>query len=107
METKIINGEEVRVNRTERGTMYSKNFRSLKAEADAAGTREARIVPEKKAFFLGGNAYYIGPSLQGKNEEEIASIASQIQICESSVDGTKWVPCLFLPSTGKTITLKF
>ena len=102
--TTIINGENVRVNTTEKGTIYSKNFRSMKEEVLAAGTQDFRLNQERKSLFLGGKSYYVGPSLQGKSAAEIAALGRDIQICESSVDKEKWVPCLFLATQGEAGT---
>ena len=99
--TTVINGEEVRVNETSKGTVYSKNFRSLTEEVSACGTDYARLNPSKHAFFLGGNSYYVGPSLQDKDFNGLRAVAEQIQICDSSIDGENWVPTLFLPTVGE------
>lgn len=104
---KVINGEQVRVNTTAQGEIYSKNFRSLKEEVNSVGTADFRINKETHAFFLGGNAYYVGKSLHGMGANEIAAKAKDIQICDSSTDGSKWVPCLFLSNTGEAGTLMF
>ena len=106
-QTEIINGENVRVNNTPKGVMYSKNFRSLKEECAALGTVDFRVNVEKHSLFLRGNAYYVGPSLQGKGAKELASLGREIQICESSVDKEKWVPCLFLPTSGESASFSF
>lgn len=106
-QTEIINGESVRVNNTSKGVMYSKNFRSLKEECAVLGTVDFRVNVEKHSLFLRGNAYYVGPSLQGKSAQELASLGKDIQICESSVDGSKWVPCLFLPTSGESASFSF
>ncbi len=105
--TTVINGEQVRVNETEQGTIYSKNFRSMKEECSKAGTTDFRLNQEKHSLFLGGNSYYVGPSLQKKSVDEIAALGKDIQICESSVDGKRWVPCLFLATTGKGGSFNF
>lgn len=105
--TELINGENVRVNTTEKGKIYSKNFRSMKEECLAAGTTDFRVNQEKHSFFLGGNSYYVGPSLQGKNAAQIAALGKDIQICDSSVDGSKWVPCLFLATSGEAGNFSF
>lgn len=105
--TTVINGVEVRVSETAKGNIYSKNFRSLQEEANAKGTTYAEINAEKHAFFLNGSAYYIGPSLQGLSVQEIAEKASQISVCDSSVDGKTWVPCLFLSKASTRIELQF
>lgn len=99
--TTVINGEQVRVNNTEQGKIYSKNFRSMKEECNTQGTTDFRVNKEKHSFFLGGKAYYVGPSLQKMNAAEIAARGKDIQICDSSVDGEKWVPCLFLATSGE------
>lgn len=106
-QTIIENGMQIRVNTTSRGTMYSTNFRSLKEEAQSLGTKDFRYNKEKHSLFLGGNAYYVGPSLQGKSTAEIASLGKEIQICDSSMDKQKWVPCLFLPTTGESGSFDF
>jgi len=103
----IINGESVRVNETSKGTMYSKNFRSMKEECQKLGTTDFRVNQERHSLFLGGNAYYVGPSLQGKSASEIGALGKDIQICESSVDKENWVPCLFLPTTGESASFSF
>lgn len=103
----IINGESVRVNTTNRGTMYSKNFRSLREECAALGTCDARVNMQKHSLFLGGNSYYVGPSLQGKSVSELAALGKEIQVCESSVDKEHWVPCLFLPTQGESVSFSF
>lgn len=105
--TTINNGEQVRVNETSKGTIYSKNFRSMKEECAKQGTTDFRVNKEKHSFFLGGQAYYVGPSLQGMGAAEIAAKGKDIQICDSSVDGQKWVPCLFLPTSGEGASFAF
>ena len=105
--TKVINGEQVRVNETTRGTIYSKNFRSMKEECAKQGTMDFRVNKEKHSFFLAGQAYYVGPSLQGLGAAEIAAKGKEIQICDSSVDGSKWVPCLFLATSGEGASFAF
>lgn len=106
-QTILIDGVECRMNETKKGVIYSKNFRSLKAEAESAGTVEARVDTAKHAFYLGSNAYYIGPSLQSKSAQEIAELASDISVSDSSIDKVKWVPCLWLSNVGEKVTLKF
>ena len=71
METKVINGVEYRVNTTAQGEILSGNFRSLKSECNALGTTDARVNLQRHAFFLGGQIYYVGKSLQGKSAAEI------------------------------------
>lgn len=108
METKVINGVEYRVNTTAQGEILSGNFRSLKEECNSLGTTEARVNLQRHAFFLGGQSYYVGKSLQGKSAAEIGQLAKNIQICDSSTDGGKsFVPCLFLASTGEAVSLQF
>ena len=99
--TTIINGENVRVSETSKGTIYSKNFRSFISELRAKGT-DVTLNKEKHSFFICGNAYYVGPSLQGENLAGIKSKAHQIQVNEQSLDGERWVPCLFLPTQGES-----
>lgn len=99
--TTILNGVEVRVNETAQGTIYSKNFRSLAEEVKSAGTDYCRLVQKNHAFFLGNKSYYVGPSLKDKDFEGLKAVASDVQICDSSIDGTNWVPTLFLPTTGQ------
>lgn len=105
--TKVINGESVRVNTTAQGEIYSKNFRSMKEEVNKVGTSDFRLNAEKHALFLGGNAYYVGKSLHGLNASELAAKAKDIQICDSSTDGERWVPCLFISSVGEAATFQF
>lgn len=104
---KVINGVEWNVSAGNDGVeLLSRNFRSLKQEAQAAGTCDFRI--NKHAFFLGGKTFYIGPSLQGKNAAELGSIAKEIQVCDCSTDGgTSVVSTLFLASSGEAGTLSF
>lgn len=103
--TELINGIEVRVNETAQGKIYSKNFRSLAEEVKSAGTDHCTLVQKNHAFFLGKKSYYVGPSLQDKNFAGLVAVASNVQICESSIDGKKWVPTLFLPTTGESGSL--
>ena len=104
---KVINGEQVRVNTTAQGEIYSKNFRSLKEEVNSVGTADFRYNPAKHALFLGGNAYYVGPSIKATNAQELANLGKDIQICESSTDGERWVPCLFISTVGESATFSF
>lgn len=101
------NGEQIRVNNTERGTIYSKNFRTMKEECAALGTVDFRVNQQKHSFFLAGKSYYVGPSLQGKNAAQIKALGRDIQICESSVDQVNWVPCLFLATVGEAGSFDF
>lgn len=105
--TTVINGIECRVNETPNGTIYSKNFRSLKEEAMAVGSTEAEVNEKRHAFFLGGNAYYVGPSLQGLSAEELAAQAKDITVCDSSIDGSHWVSTLFKANGVTRISLQF
>lgn len=61
----ILNGEQVRVSETSKGTIYFKNYRSLTAELRAKGT-DVTLNTEKHSFFINGNAYYVGPSFHEK-----------------------------------------
>lgn len=106
-ETTTINGIECRVSETSKGKIYSHSFRSLKEEAQKMGTTSAEVNEKKHAFFLNNTPYYIGPSLQGKTAAEIAAMASQISVCESSTDGNRWVSCLFLPQNTTRVELVF
>jgi hypothetical protein len=99
--TEILDGVEVRVNETAQGKIYSKNFRSLAEEVKSAGTDYCRLVQKNHAFFLGNKSYYVGPSLKDKDFAGLKAVASDVQICESSIDGKNWVPTLFLPTTGE------
>lgn len=105
--TETINGVEVRVQVTPNGKIYSKNFRSMKDECAKAGTLDFAINESKHAFFLGSEAYYIGPSLQGKSVDELISLGKDIQICDSSINGDTWVPCLFLSTNQKRGSFSF
>lgn len=107
MATTLIDGIEVRVNTTSQGTIYSKNFRSMEAECNAQGTDDFALNEQKHALFIGAQAYYVGPSLHGKSIDEIASLGKQLQVCDSSVDGKKWVPCVFLPTNQQRATFSF
>lgn len=119
----VINGENVRVNTTAQGKIYSKNYRPLVSELRAKGTA-VTYNPEKHSFFISGNAYYAG----GKSMENIKTLAdirknaSQVQFCDSITDTSlamqqkanaervangeqpkpiEWVPCMFITTTGE------
>ena len=128
MATIVLNGEQVRVNQGTDGNLYSKNFRSMKDECLKQGTTDFRVNISKHAFFLGGAAYYVGKSLQGKSAAEIEAVGKDIQICDSLTEKNyqmqvaaneariaageqpqpiEWVPCLFVASVGEAGTFKF
>lgn len=93
----ILNDEQVRVNETSKGKIYSKNYRSLTQELRAKGT-DVTLNTEKHSFFINGNAYYVGPSMASiKTLADVRANAKDIQFCDSSIDGGKsWVPCMML-----------
>lgn len=105
--TKNINGVVWNVSAGNNGVeLLSRNFRSMKQECAAAGTSDFRI--NKKAFFLGGQTYYIGPSLQGKSAAELGALGAQIQVCDTSIDGgVSSVPTLFLANSGEAGSFSF
>lgn len=108
MATEILNGVEVRVNVGANGSkIYSKNFRSMKDECLKQGTTDFRVNVQKHAFFLGGNAYYVGKSLHGMNASQLAAEGKELQICDSSTDGNHWVPCIFKSSIGEAGSFDF
>lgn len=107
MATTIINGVECRVTTTDRGSIYSKNFRSMKQECNNQGTDDFALNEAKHALFIGAQVYYVGPSLHGKSIDEIASLGKQLQVCDSSIDGQRWVPTVFLPTNQQRATFSF
>ena len=77
-------------------TLYLKNFHTLADEVNKVGTDYARLNTKKNAFFLGGNSYYVHPSLQGLNFSELTKVATEIKMCEiSNSKGEDWAPCIY------------
>ena len=79
-----------------KGEMWKRHMRSMKEECIKKGTTDFRVNVEKHSFFLKGDAYYVGPSLQGLNADELAKEGRNIEICDASIDkGKSWVSCLY------------
>lgn len=86
----------IRVEISQQGTMWMKNFRTMKEECALVGTTDFKINHEKKAFWLKEKAYYITPSLQGLNAASLAKEGINILVTDASIDGGKsWVSCIY------------
>lgn len=90
--TESLNGVYVNKVVSEKGTLYTKNQRTLADEARSLGTTAFAIVPEKHCFLLGSNRYYSKSIL---SKDTIISRFSNLFIEDCSKDGKTWVPCLF------------
>ena len=96
METKysseVINGVKCNKIESDKGTLLTKNQRSLMQEANNMGTHDVALVEHKHCFLLGENRYYT----KIESLDSIIENKSKMMIQDLSTDGGKtWVPCLF------------